>query len=515
MKTIPPPCPEPEVGPKYWRSLDQLAETPEFRQWMEREFPSGASEFSDPVSRRNFVKIMSASFLLAGFGLTGCRRPEHQILPFSKMPENYTYGMPKFYATAMPVRGSAIPLVAKSNEGRPTKLEGNALHPDSNGATDPFAQASLLSLYDPDRALRFTRNGETIGAAAALDELARLGQQSASTGGKGLAFLLEESGSPSRIRLQKALAGIFPQARWYIYEPVDFYQQQSIPSELSGKDIRPFYKLDQAKVIFSLDCDFIGAEENSFRHIRDFAKGRKIYEPGGELNRLYVVEALMTQTGANADHRLAVSAGAVSAVAAALAAAILPDDTGVQALAKQLPLPAGVDRAWIKESAADLLSRRGASVVMAGHRQPPVVHALAHLINAALGNIGKTIFFQEATPSYGGSIEQLAKSLEAGEVDTLLILGGNPVYNAPADLNWAQAQKKAKTVVRLGYYEDETAALSTWHFPMAHYLESWGDARAADGSAGFHPAAHRAAFRWPDRTRGAGALRRSGSGHAA
>src|SRR6266478_473281 len=176
MKTIPPTCPEPEFGRKYWRSLDQLAETPEFRQWVEREFPEGASEWRDPVSRRHFVKIMSASFLLAGIGLggSGCRRPEQRILPFSKMPENYVHGVAQYYATAMPTRGSAIPLVVKAHDGRPIKIEGNSLHPDSNGGTDRFAQASILNLYDPDRATGFTRAGSVVDAVTVHDYLAGL-----------------------------------------------------------------------------------------------------------------------------------------------------------------------------------------------------------------------------------------------------------------------------------------------------------------------------------------------------
>src|SRR5438477_4001528 len=200
MKTIPPNCPEPETGRNYWRSLDQLSETPEFRQWVEREFPQGASEWSDPVSRRHFVKIMSASFLLAGLGVTGsgCRRPEQKILPFSKMPENYVHGVPQFYATAMPTRGSAIPLVVKANDGRPTKIEGNSLHPDSNGGTDRFAQASILNLYDPDRAKRFLQNGTVTTPEAGLGFLADLSKMAQGNGGQGLSFLLERNSSPSR-----------------------------------------------------------------------------------------------------------------------------------------------------------------------------------------------------------------------------------------------------------------------------------------------------------------------------
>src|SRR5712691_6892447 len=222
MKTIPPTCPEPEFGRKYWRSLDQLAETPEFRQWVEREFPEGASEWRDPVSRRHFVKIMSASFLLAGIGLggSGCRRPEQRILPFSKMPENYVHGVPQYYATAMPTRGSAIPLVVKSNDGRPTKIEGNTLHPDSNGGTDRFAQASILNLYDPDRDTAFKYKQAITNSEAVLDRLDQLSKVAQGNGGQGLSFLLERNSSPSRNRLQKLISEKFPQARWYVYEPV-------------------------------------------------------------------------------------------------------------------------------------------------------------------------------------------------------------------------------------------------------------------------------------------------------
>src|SRR5580765_7045264 len=195
MKTIPPVCPEPETGRQYWRSLEQLADKPEFRTWMEREFPEGASEWTDPVSRRHFVRIMSASFLLAGMGLagSGCRRPEQKILPFGKMPENYIHGVPQYYATAMPTRGSAIPLVVKSNEGRPTKVEGNSMHPDSNGSTERFAQASILDLYDPDRAMRILERGNVSTEAKAFDALAQVAKKAQDNEGQGLSFLVERS----------------------------------------------------------------------------------------------------------------------------------------------------------------------------------------------------------------------------------------------------------------------------------------------------------------------------------
>src|SRR5213596_3251315 len=484
-KTIPPPCPEHETGPKYWRSLDQLADTPEFRRWVEREFPAGASELTDPVTRRYFMKIMSASFLLAGLGLSGCRRPEEKILPFGKAPENYVHGLPQFFATAMPTRGSAVPLVVKSSDGRPTKVEGNALHPDSNGAADRYAQASLLDLYDPDRAMEFVKNGNIVTREAALDFLGELSRKAQAGGGEGLSFLLERSSSPSRARLQKLISDKFPKARWFAYEPVDFDVHRQAASVAFGKSVAPYYKLEGAKVIVSLDCDFIGGEEDAYIHIRRFVKGRKIEKPTDSMNRLYAVEALFTLTGANADHRLRVPAGAVQSVAARLAAEVLRQRGNPGELSGPLQtLAAGTQshERWIVECAKDLMANAGTSLALAGQRQPLAVHLIAHALNVALGNVGKTMVFLDAPEAREGTLAELAQTLNAGQVETLVILGGNPVYDAPADLSWAQAQRKAKTVVRLGYYEDETFAATDWHLPLAHYLESWGDARTADGT---------------------------------
>ena len=486
MKTIPPPSPEPETGAKYWRSLDQMAETPEFRQWVEREFPSGASEFTDPVSRRYFVKIMSASFLLAGLGTTGCRRPEERILPFSKMPEDYIHGMPQFYATSMPSRGGAVPVVVKSHEGRPTKVEGNREHPDSNGATDTFTQASILNLYDPDRATRFAKNGQVASRESALSFLGNLGQQAEATRGNGLAFLAERGVSPSRDRIQNLLRKKLPNARWYDYEPVDFDIHRQAASTVFGRSVTPYVRLDQASVIVSLDCDFIGSEENTHVKIRQFAKGRRTEQPSDSMNRLYSVEGLLTLTGANADHRLRVPTSAVLSVAARLALEVLRQTGKTDLLPDLKGLAAGFqgNEDWIIACASDLLERNnlGRSVVLAGYRQPLAVHIIAAAINAALGNLGKTVVFHETPKPPDTTISDLARALNEGQVQTLVVLGGNPAYNAPAELNWSQAQAKAQTVVRLGYYEDETFPSNGWHLPMAHYLESWGDARSADGT---------------------------------
>jgi MoCo/4Fe-4S cofactor protein with predicted Tat translocation signal len=490
MKTIPPPCPVPDVGRKYWRSLDQLADTPEFRQWAEREFPSGASEMSDPVTRRSFVKLMSASFLLAGFGLTGCRRPIEHIYPFSKMPEGYVHGVAKFYATAMPTRGTAVPLLAKSNDGRPTKLEGNGQHPDSNGGTDRYTQASILNLYDPDRAIRFAHNGTNATREETIDFLSELSKKTNANGGAGLSFLAEQSSSPSRARLQKMIAEKMPQAQWYEYEPVDFGVHSQAATAAFGKPAVPYFKLDEAKVIVALDSDFIGGEENLHNTIQRFAKGRKTKTSADSMSRLYAVEGMMTLTGANADHRLRIPTSAIPAVAAKLAQEIFSQagqgtlSDGAHALAKS-PAVAGHEK-WIEVCAKDLLQNKGKCLVLAGHRQPLSVHLLVNAINAALGNVGATLALQEVPESKASSIADLVKALNANQVDTLVILGGNPAYNAPADLQWEKAtasfNKGDKTIVRLGYYEDESFPEHGWSLPLAHFLESWGDARTGDGT---------------------------------
>ena len=487
--SITPASPAP-TGRRYWRSLDELSDTPEFKEWLHREFPQGASEFSDPVSRRHFVKIMSASFALAGLGLmaSGCRRPEEELVPFSKAPEDgYNYGTPEYFATAMPTRTGAVPLVVKSYDGRPIKIEGNALYPGGNGGTDRYAQASILDLYDPDRAQRFAGSG---GRTATRDEaikfLGDLSNRFAANQGEGLAFLAESSTSPSRARLQKIIAQKYPKSQWFTHDAIDFGIHQRAASRAFGQPAKPILHFDRANVILSLDCDFIGGEEGAHNHIAGFVKGRR--PENGRMNRLYAVESLFTLTGLNADHRLRVPATLVGQVAAAIAGRILN---------RPFTVPTGVDPKWISNCASDLIANYKHALVVAGQRQPLEVHLLAHAINSALGAMGNTIELLPADDftgfnadgrvyrltdntvanASGGTFRELALALNAGAIQTLVILGGNPVYH----LNWRGSQKP-KTVVRLGYYEDETFPGCDWHFPAAHYLESWGDAVTTEGT---------------------------------
>jgi molybdopterin-containing oxidoreductase family iron-sulfur binding subunit len=461
------------TGRRYWRSLDELADTPEFKDWLHREFPQGASELEDGQNRRQFLKIMSASFALAGLGLAGagCRRPEEKLEPFGQQQADYIYGEPQYFATAMPTRTGAIPLVVKSYEGRPIKIEGNALYPGSNGGTDRYAQASILDLYDPDRARHFKQDGKVVSREEALKALESLSQKFAGNQGDGLAFLAESSTSPSRARLQKIIADKFPQSKWFTYDAIDSGIHQRAATQAFGQSVKPIFNFDKAKVILSLDCDFLGGEDDTHNHIRKFAAGRKA---GEGMSRLYVIESLFTLTGASADHRLRVAAGLVGQIASA----ILAVTTGSSG-----SIPGGVDPKWISELAKDLVANRGNVLVVAGQRQPVEVHLIANAINSALGAIGNTVTLMPTALNANGSVYlpspmEIAnvdlKNLNSEAIDTLIIVGGNPAYN----LNWVS---KAKSVIRLGYYEDETSEKSNWNFPATHYLESWGDATTSDG----------------------------------
>ncbi|NBR87254.1 MAG: 4Fe-4S dicluster domain-containing protein [Verrucomicrobia bacterium] len=478
MKFIPPVCPEPETGPQYFRSPEALADAPELREWAEREFPAGASELTSAESRRDFMKLMSASFMLAGFGLTGCRRPTEHIYPFGKQPEGYIHGIAQHFATAMPTRTGAVALLAKSSDGRPTKVEANPLHPDQAG-TDQFVQASVLGLYDPDRAQHFRNKGNIVKREAALDALTQLGKAAAANGGRGLAIIAESNNSPTRARLQAQLAAKLPNAVWANYDAVDSTIHAQAASLVTGKSVAPYFKFGQAKRVLSLDSDFLGGEDEASRYTRDFAKGRKISKPDAEkkddlINRLYVVESLMTLTGGNADHRMRVAPSQVAAVAAQLAAEVLKI-SGSSASLNTAALAAGakVDAKWITECAKDLVAHKGTTLVVAGQRQPLVVHVLAHAMNEVLGAFGKTIELHEAP----AAAKPLAAAIGA---ETVVVLGANPAYTASE--TWSQIANGAKTIVRLGYHEDETATGATWHVPAAHYLESWGDARTSDGT---------------------------------
>jgi MoCo/4Fe-4S cofactor protein with predicted Tat translocation signal len=468
-------------GPEYWRSLEELAEAPELQAHLQREFPEGATEWTDPTGRREFLRLMGASLALAG--LTACTsQPSDRIVPYARAPEEVIPGKPLFFATAMTLGGVATGLLVESHQGRPTKVEGNPLHPGSLGATDVFAQASILGLYDPDRSqvvLQAGSIGTWNGFVAALSrqlESARKPQ------GGGLRLLTETVTSPTLARQLQAILAKFPAARWHQYEPVNRDAARAGARLAFGAPVHAVYRLEKADVILSLGSDFLTRGPGSVRYARDFAARRRAEQQESGMNRLYAVEATPSLTGTAADHRLVLPGSGIEGCARALAAALGVDGVaGVAGVAG-----AGAERAWISAVAADLSAHRGRALVVAGEEQPPAVHWLTHAMNRALESVGQTLVYTdplEAAPvDQTGSLQALVADMRAGAVETLLILGGNPVYTAPADLPFAEALEKVPFCVHLAPYEDETSRLCHWHLPEAHYLESWSDARAYDGT---------------------------------
>jgi MoCo/4Fe-4S cofactor protein with predicted Tat translocation signal len=498
MKRIYQHPPEPLTGKKYWRSLGEYSNTPEFRQWLEREFPAGASELNgDEWSRRDFLKLMSASMALAGVGLTSCRRPEAHLVPFTKSVEWTIPGKPLFYATAMPRRTGGIPLVVTTHDGRPTKIDGNPLHTASAGATDAMAQAAVLDLYDPFRSKRFTHDGKTAERAEFEAYIDKLRSKISADGGDGLAFLVEEVHSPTRERLRRELEKTFPKMRWAVYEPA-LSDAQNYSTRISfGENSRLIPHFERADVVLALDSDFLDCGEGDITAVRGFTSRRRVRAAKDTMNRLYVVENRFTLTGSMADHRLRCAASQIPAVTFVLAGKIAEatKDAGLGAVLGQLTAPTGIenfDDQWLTEAARDLITKSGSSLVIAGVHQPVVVQLLVYGINSALKNLGRTVVVREfARNPNTESILQLADEISDGQIKQLFIFGGDPVFNAPRGLaqndetkqplDWADLQKKVPEVVRLGYHEDATSALSKWHVPAAHFLESWGDALTSDG----------------------------------
>jgi MoCo/4Fe-4S cofactor protein with predicted Tat translocation signal len=469
-------------GPKYWRTLEELADEKAFGELLEREFPRQASEWVDPVSRRGFLKLAGASMALAG--LAGCtRQPMEQILPYVRQPEQLIPGRPIFYATAMPFHGHALPLLVETHEFRPTKIEGNPLHAASMGATDLFAQASILNLYDPDRSTTLTHMGELRPWGEFVQMVSSRINESGglkARQGAGLRFLTGAVSSPTFGWQMKAVQQAFPQSKWHRWDPVNRDNVRAGSKMAFGGYYDPVYKFESAAVVVSLDADFLsGAWFPGFvRYARDFMRGRKL-DKGEEMNRLYSVESSPTTTGAKADHHLVVRPSEVESVARALAGKV-----GVASAAGHLSED---QQRWIDVVAADLMEHKGKCLVVPGEFQSPAVHALAHAINGALGNIGQTVSYIDPVEvdavEHGQSIRELVADMNAGKVDTLIVVGGNPAYNAPVDLDFVKALENVKLRIQFSIYKNETTDHMHWHVPETHYLESWSDARSYDGTA--------------------------------
>jgi MoCo/4Fe-4S cofactor protein with predicted Tat translocation signal len=467
-------------GKAYWRSLEELAESEQFYEALHREFPENASEWNDPVGRRRFMRLMGASLALAG--LTACtKQPPEYFAPYAKQPEEITLGRPLFFATAMPFAGSSIGLLGESHEGRPTKIEGNKDHPASLGATDLFAQASVLDLYDPDRLQTITYITDPATWSDFLNAVrATVTQQRApEIGGTGLRILSEVVTSPTLTYQIKSLLAELPNAKWHQYEPAASDSVREGSRLAFGQYTNAVYRFDKADVVVSLDADFLSCGAASVRYAHDYAERRRLNEEKRDMNRLYTVESSMTLTGSMADHRLAVKPSEVESIARVLAAKLGVAGAGSATTSHD---------AWVNAVANDLRGKRGASLVIAGDTQPPVVHALAHAINQALGNAGSTVLYTEPIEGNpvdcNASLRELAADMDAGRVDTLLILGGNPVFTAPVDLGFGdKLRDKVRLRIHLTSHVNETAELCQWQINEAHYLESWSDARTFDGTA--------------------------------
>jgi MoCo/4Fe-4S cofactor protein with predicted Tat translocation signal len=485
MKTVFQHPPEDLTGKRYWRSLEELADTQQFRSWLQREFPAGAAEIEiDGVSRRNFLRLMGASMALAGIGLSGCRRPEAYVVPYTKSVEWLIPGKAVLYTTSMPGVSGGLPLIATTYEGRPTKLEGNPLVPSGNGGTDLFAQAAVLDLYDPDRARTFSFNGKESTAQDFDKYLSEIRKELEVGKGDGIGILLDEQFSPTRDRMLRSLKEQFPQVKLYSYEPLSFEERDSAIASLFGPDVAIKPAFANADIIVSLDCDFLGSEQ-TLQGVRDFSRRRRVNESSDRMNRLYVVENRFTMTGGMADHRFRCAASQIPAFAVQLAkkVAASTNDRALGGVVGQFSDPgAPFDDAWLTECANDLVASKGKSLVLASNRFPAWVHSVVLATNNALGAFGSTLEMLSAPRVKTANLGDLVADAKSHSVRKLFILGGNPVYTAPADIDWSGVQRSIPEVIRLGYQTDETSAEANWHVPEAHFLESWGDQRGPDGT---------------------------------
>ncbi len=470
---------KPAEPPRVWRSLSERSRA--LPASAANEFPAGASEL-DGVSRRGFMQVLGVSTAVAGLA-AACQKPNEKIVPFVRRPEEVTPGNALHFATGYALEGYTAGLLVESHEGHPTKIEGNPSHPDTLGSTTAFEQALILGLYDDDRAKQLRRGDKPLAWTTFLSEIRSRCDGFASNGGASLRFLTGPTASPLLADLRRRILARFPRAKFVSYASLAGDGVTDGTKLAFGRPVVPRHRLTEASVILALDSDFLNDGPEQTRLSREFA-GRR--EPGRDMNRLYAVEPSMTVTGMAADHRLRLRGSDVPAFAAALCAMLSARGvTGLGALGGLAQGAGSWDQKWLAAVAADLEKTRGRCVVIAGRRQPAVVHALAAALNSALGNVGKTVEYGAPLTTDANSgpeaLRGLVEEIAAGGIDTLVVTADNPVYGGPADFKLAQLLKRVPNVVYHGLYEDETAAVCNYFVPAAHALESWGDGRSNDG----------------------------------
>jgi MoCo/4Fe-4S cofactor protein with predicted Tat translocation signal len=470
-------------GKQYWRTLGELAETPEFMEVLANEVPQATRTMNLHMDRRQFLTLAGASLALAG--LSGCRYlPQKTLVPYVHQPEEMVQGIPMFYATAVPVHGGyGCGAIITAREGRPIKIEGNPDHPSNLGATDALTQAAILPLYDPDRSQIVMREGEFSSWREFFDTSRHLVDEQRKGGGAGLRILTQTVTSPTLAAQFQAFKTQFPSAQWVQYEPASAHAARAGAQAVFGQYVGIVYDFKAARRIVSLDADFLLTMPGSVRYARDYMNGRKVRGGTTEtaLNRLYAFESTPSITGAMADHKLPVRASEVEGIALAIAKG-LGIDTGTATAPALAPEVQKLIDALVK----DLQSAPGAALVVPGDFQPPVVHILAHAINDKLGAVGKTVIYTdpiEAAPEDQlAALKTLITDMKDGKVDMLLILGGNPIYDTPPDLDFATALNRVAYRVHQGLFEDETSLVCQWHLPESHFLEAWSDLRGHDGT---------------------------------
>ncbi len=485
-----------------WKSLDELSNSEGFQNFVHQEFPKQASEISGSgVSRRQFLGLMSSSIALAG--ITNCnliRRPKEHILPYNNQPENIVPGRPTYYTTAVAIGQEVTGLLVETHEGRPTKIEGNSKHPSNLGSTNSFHQAEILNLYNPNRLQFITAYDKKVSESFFRKELLALIDKHKFRKGAGLVFLAEYFTSPSLYDLKRKIRKKLPKAEWYTYEPVNQDLSENALSKIIGQSSFARYDFKKASRIVSFDCDFLGQEVDSILYSKDFVFRRDV-DAHIKMNRLYMLESQYSLTGVRADHRFALNPREVQNSLWIMADCFynsigLELPYGVQKVfintirqaVGLIPREVKEKTKWLPALCRDLIQYKGESLICVGQDQPESLHALAHLLNESLNSVGKTVFYlPHQTKVYNqssnkvSSLSTLSRRMAQNKIETLFILGGNPSFLAPGDVNFSSVIKKIKNTFYLGFFENETSRDCNWVIPQSHFLESWGDVQTRDG----------------------------------